>query len=162
AALIQSTSGPDYGRWLTATDILKAATIEGAKTAHLADRTGSLEAGKRADLIVLRTTSIEWTPLNDVRKHLVFAENGSSIELVIVDGEVVVRDGRLTTIDEPALLAEVRAAVPAWLAAHAELERRNAVFEPAFAEIHRRATLQDIGVNRYAGDMPAWPGMNRA
>jgi 5-methylthioadenosine/S-adenosylhomocysteine deaminase len=67
----------------------------------------------------------------------------------------------LTRIDEDAVLAEIRETVPEWLAAHAGLERRNAVFEPYFAEIHRRATLADIGMNRYAGDAPPWPGTNR-
>jgi len=70
----------------------------------------------------------------------------------------VLRDGRLTRIDEDAILREVRELVPAYLAEHAVIEERNRVLEPYFAEIHRRATLQDIGLNRYAGDMPAWPG----
>jgi 5-methylthioadenosine/S-adenosylhomocysteine deaminase len=162
AALIHGVSGPDYAQWLSADDIIRAATIDGARSAMLEHDTGSLEIGKRADLIVLRTDGLDYTPLNDIRKHLVYCENGGSIELVMVDGEVVCRDGRLTLIDEEAILAEVRETVPAWLAEHALLEQRNAVFEPHFAEIHRRATLQDIGTNRYAGDAPLWPGSNRA
>jgi 5-methylthioadenosine/S-adenosylhomocysteine deaminase len=73
---------------------------------------------------------------------------------------VVLRDGRLTRVDEAAILAEVRDLVPAYLAEHAGIEDRNRVFEPYFAEIHRRASVQDIGLDRYAGDMPAWPGAN--
>jgi len=161
AALIHSVPGPDYGQWLGAADILKAATIAGARSAMLEADTGSLEAGKKADLILLDMNTLAFTPLNDVAKHLVYAENGSSIEMVMVDGEVVLRDGRLTTIDEPAMLAEIRETVPVWLAEHARLEEKNAVFEPYFAEIHRRATMQDIGLNRYAGDAPPWPGANR-
>ncbi|WP_292395664.1 hypothetical protein [Mesorhizobium sp.] len=90
--------------------------------------------------------------LNDIAKHLVYAENGSSIETVMVAGQIVVHDGRLQTIDEAAILAEIRELVPAHLAAHAELETRNAVFHSAMAEIHRRAASKDIGMNRYAGD----------
>jgi 5-methylthioadenosine/S-adenosylhomocysteine deaminase len=161
AALIHGVSGPDYSRWLGSTDILKAATIGGARTAMLENDTGSLEVGKKADLLILKTTGIEWTPYNDPRHHLVYCENGASIETVMVNGAVVARNGKPTMIDEEALLAEVRAEVGPWLAAHAELEKRNRVFEPYMAEIHRRATTEDIGMNRYAGDMPAWPGMNR-
>lgn len=160
AALIHSAPGPDYSRWLSSTDILAAATIGGARTAMLDAETGSLEEGKRADLIMLRTDTLAFTPRNDVRHHLVYCENGSSIDLVMVNGEVVLRDGRLTRIDEDAILAEIREAVPAYLGEHARVEDRNRVLEPYFAEIHRRATLQDIGLNRYAGDMPAWPGTN--
>jgi 5-methylthioadenosine/S-adenosylhomocysteine deaminase len=98
AALVHGVSGPDYERWLSSTDILRAATIDGARSAMLETETGSLEVGKKADLLILRTTGIAWTPLNDVRRHLVYAENGASIDIVMVDGAVVVRDGRLTTI----------------------------------------------------------------
>ena len=162
AALIHGASGPDYSRWLAAIDILRAATVGGAHAAMLEEETGSLEAGKRADLIVLRTDTLAFTPVNDVRKHLVFAENGSSLELVMVNGEVVVRDGKLTRIDADAILREARELVPAYLAGHARVEERNRVLEPYMAEIHRRATLRDIGLNRYAGDMAPWRGANRA
>jgi 5-methylthioadenosine/S-adenosylhomocysteine deaminase len=161
AALVHSVSGPDYGRWPSAEEILHAATIGGARTAMLDRETGSLEVGKKADLLVLKTTGIAWTPLNDIPKHLVYAENGSSIETVMVNGAIVARDGRLTMIDEDAILAEVREVIPAYLAEHARIEDRNRVFEPWFAEIHRRATLQDIGLNRYQGDLPPWPGGNK-
>ena len=161
AALLHGVSGPDYGRWLGSADILKAATIDGARTAMLEETTGSLAVGKAADLLVIRMDGIMWTPLNDPRHHLVYCENGSNIETVMVAGEVVARDGKLTMLDEDAIFAEVRERVPAWIAEHAGLEKRNRIFEPFMAEIHRRATTVDIGMNRYAGDMPAWPGMNR-
>ncbi len=161
AALIHAAAGPDYCRWLSATDILAAATIGGARSAMLEAEAGSLEPGKKADLVILRLDGLAFTPLNDIRNHLVYCENGSSIELVMVNGEVVVANGRLTRIDEDAVLGEIRERVPAHLADHVRIEDENRVFEPYFAEIHRRATMQDIGLNRYAGDMPAWPGANR-
>jgi 5-methylthioadenosine/S-adenosylhomocysteine deaminase len=153
AALVQSATGPDYERWVTAREILTAATIGGARSALLGDVTGSLEVGKRADLIMLRLNSYAFTPLSDVVKQLVYAENGSSIERVMVEGEIVVEDGRLTRVDEAAILAEIREAMPAFLAEHTENEARNQVFHTAMAAIHRRATGRDIGMNRYAGDM---------
>jgi 5-methylthioadenosine/S-adenosylhomocysteine deaminase len=152
AALIHCAAGPDPDRWVTAEEILRAATIGGARTAMLEQETGSLAVGKKADLLVLRTDGLAFTPLNDLRNHLVYCENGGSLALVMVNGEIVLRDGRITTIDEAVLLAEVRELVPAYLAEHAGIERRNRVFEPYFAEIHRRATLQDVGMDRYAGD----------
>jgi 5-methylthioadenosine/S-adenosylhomocysteine deaminase len=50
--------------------------------------------------------------------------------------------------------------VPALLAEHAGIETRNRVFEPYFAEIHRRACARDIGLDRYAGDMTPWTRKN--
>jgi 5-methylthioadenosine/S-adenosylhomocysteine deaminase len=160
AALLHSAMGPDPSRWLTAADILRAAAIGGAYSAMLEKETGSLEVGKRADLIMLRTDTLAFTPMNDVRKHLVYAENGSSLELVMVNGAVVLRDDKLTLVDENEILREVREVTRAYLAEHREVEERNRALEPYMAEIHRRATLSDIGLDRYVGD---WfpPGANR-
>ncbi|KAA9366962.1 amidohydrolase family protein [Ochrobactrum quorumnocens] len=149
AGLIHSVSGPDYKEWIFADDILKMATIGGAHTAMLENVTGSLEVGKAADLLILDLTTLSFTPLNDVARHLVYAENGSSIETVMVAGEIVVHQGRMRSIDEAAILAEIRELVPAHLAEHAKLEQHNAAFHSTMAEIHRRATSKDIGMNRY-------------
>jgi 5-methylthioadenosine/S-adenosylhomocysteine deaminase len=152
--------GPDCGQWIAAREILTAATLGGARSALLDAVTGSLEAGKAADLIMLDLDAYPFVPLNGVDKHLVFSENGSSIELVMVAGQIVVRDGTLTQVDERAILDEIRETVPALLAEHAEVEARNRPFEPYFAEIHRRACAKDIGLNRYAGDMAPWTRRN--
>ncbi|AHK46978.1 guanine deaminase (plasmid) [Ensifer adhaerens OV14] len=152
AGLVHSAAGPDYERWVAADEILAMATIGGAKTALLEQVTGSIEVGKAADLLILDLSSYPFMPLNDVAKHLVYSENGSSIETVMVAGRIVVQDGRLTTIDEQSVFNEIAELVPAYLAEHADLERRNKFFEPVMAEIHRRATQMDIGLNRYQGD----------
>jgi 5-methylthioadenosine/S-adenosylhomocysteine deaminase len=152
AGLVHGVAGPDYEKWVAADEILTMATIGGAKTAMLEQVTGSLEIGKAADLLVLDLGTYPFMPLNDIAKHLVYSENGSSIETVIVAGRIVMQEGRLTTVDERAVFDEIAELVPAYLAEHAELERRNRVFEPVMAEIHRRATRMDIGVNRYQGD----------
>ncbi|MEZ5666076.1 MAG: amidohydrolase [Alphaproteobacteria bacterium] len=151
AGLIHSATGPDYGRWLGAEDVLRAATIGGARSAMLDATTGSLEPGKAADLIVLDLAGYAFTPLNDIAKHLVFAENGSSIERVMVAGRWVLKDGALTVVDERAVLAEIRDAVPALLKKHAQSELANRALEPWFAEIHRRASCHPR-LDRYAGD----------
>ena len=54
-------------------------------------------------------------PLTDLANHLVYGEDGRSVRRVIVDGRVVVPDGRVLTIDEDALMDEVRELLPAWL-----------------------------------------------
>ncbi|WP_457585011.1 amidohydrolase family protein [Ensifer canadensis] len=155
AGLVHSAAGPDYERWVAADEILAMATIGGARTALLEQVTGSLEVGKAADLLILDLSGYPFMPLNDVAKHLVYSENGSSIETVMVAGRIVVKNGRLATIDEQAVFDEIAELVPAYLAEHADLERRNKIFEPFMAEIHRRATQMDIGLNRYQGDAAA-------
>lgn len=161
AGLLHAASGPDPAQWLGAEHILRMATIDGARSAMLEAVTGSLEVGKAADLLLLDLSSLAFTPLNDIARQLVFGENGRSIDLVMVDGHVVVEAGRLTTLDEHAVLAELRELLPAYLAHHAELEARNRVFEPYFAQIHRRAAERDLGMARHIGDMRPFDGRNR-
>ena len=104
AALIHKVSTPDFPQGPSTTEILRAGTINGARTALIDDETGSLEVGKKADLLILNMKTLNFTPLNDVRNHLVFCENGTSIEKVMVSGEIVVEDDRLKRVDEAALL----------------------------------------------------------
>ncbi|NGO54700.1 amidohydrolase family protein [Allomesorhizobium camelthorni] len=157
AGLLHGASGPDHATWLSASELLQAATVGGARSAMLERVTGSLESGKAADLIMLDLDAYAFTPLNDIARHLVYAANAGHIDLVMVGGEVVVRDGRLTRVDEGAVLAEIRERMPAYLAGHAEVEARNRALEPWFAEIHRRSAKRHTGVYRYAGDATLWP-----
>ncbi len=88
--------------------VVEMATINGAMGAGLAQSIGSVELGKEADLVLFDTSWPEWQPLYNPVSNLVYAATGNSVAHVLVGGEIVVRDGRLTRIDERALLAEVR------------------------------------------------------
>jgi len=88
--------------------VVEMATINGARGAGLGDRIGSVEVGKEADLVLFDTSWPDWQPLYNPVSNLVYAANGSSIAHVLVAGEVVVRDGALTRVDEAAVLADVR------------------------------------------------------
>lgn len=150
--LIHKVTTPDYTQWLTASEVLHAATLGGARTALIGHETGSLEAGKKADIIILNMNTVAFTPLNDIRNHLVYCENGNSIEKVIVDGNIVVENGKLQRVDETALLEELRALMPEFLAYHSGVERQNDVLTPYFNIIHRRCNAENIGVQRLATD----------
>ncbi len=103
ALLARLTSGrPDVA---SAHEVLRAATIEGARALGLGDEIGSVEVGKRADLVLLDLQAPHLTPVHDVAALLVFAAGRGDVTDVLVDGEVVVRDRRSTRLDTPALLA---------------------------------------------------------
>jgi cytosine/adenosine deaminase-related metal-dependent hydrolase len=74
------------------------------------DRIGSLEVGKRADVVVHDTDRPEWRPLLNVMNQLVWSADGRGVHTVIVDGAVVVEDGRMATVDEEALYAAAQEA----------------------------------------------------
>jgi cytosine/adenosine deaminase-related metal-dependent hydrolase len=103
AGLLHTSNQVDYLDWLPARRVLRMATIEGARAAGLADRVGSLEPGKQADLVLLRRDSPHWAARNDPFVQLVYSENGSSIDSVYVDGQLRVEDGHVLDIDEERL-----------------------------------------------------------
>ena len=105
-------------RVIPAATALAMATREGARALALERSIGSLEAGKRADMIVVNMSSARQTPLYDPISHLVYATHGDDVRTTIVNGKVLMRDRKMLTLDEPAVLAEaarqaalVRAAV---------------------------------------------------
>ena len=76
------------------------ATLGGARTMQLEDQIGSLEPGKRADLVLHDTDRPEWRPLLNVVNQLVWSADGRGVHTVVVDGRVVVEDFRCTIVDE--------------------------------------------------------------
>ncbi|MDR7420352.1 MAG: amidohydrolase [Armatimonadota bacterium] len=79
---------------------LAMATINGARAAGIDGLIGSIEPGKRADLVVATLRQPEFVPLFDVYAALVYAANAACVDTVLVNGQVVVRGGHLTTVDE--------------------------------------------------------------
>ena len=76
------------------------ATLGGAKTMQMEDSIGSLEVGKRADVVMHDTDRPEWRPLLNVANQLVWSADGRGVHTVFVDGAKVVENGQMTTIDE--------------------------------------------------------------
>jgi 5-methylthioadenosine/S-adenosylhomocysteine deaminase len=92
------------------------ATIRGAEAIGMADRIGSLEPGKLADVVVHDATMFNWLPRGDVSLQLVWGTDGRSVRDVLVDGKLVVHDGVCTTVDLDALRPEIQRAHDALLA----------------------------------------------
>ena len=88
---------------------LEMGTIDGARALGMEKEIGSLEAGKRADVIAVSMASARQTPLYDPLSHLVYATHGDDVTTTIVNGRVLMRDRKVLTLDESAVLAEARA-----------------------------------------------------
>jgi 5-methylthioadenosine/S-adenosylhomocysteine deaminase len=91
---------PDRRRFLQPAEIIEAATLGGAKALGLENETGSLEAGKQADLAVVALETVAQMPVHDVCSTLVFASNARDVRLTVVAGEEVYRNGEPQKIDE--------------------------------------------------------------
>jgi len=94
---------------LPAQEVLYLATRGGAEAIGLGGQTGSLEVGKRADLIIIQTHRPHLTPLYDPASHLVYAASGSDVQDVIIDGQLVVRDRTVLTIKVEEVMTAVEA-----------------------------------------------------
>lgn len=85
------------------------ATIAGAEAIGMADRIGSLEVGKQADIVIHQATDWGWSPRGDLGLQLVWGTDGRSVRDVFVAGQPVIRDGQCVTVDAAALRRDAQA-----------------------------------------------------
>jgi 5-methylthioadenosine/S-adenosylhomocysteine deaminase len=88
--------------------VLRMATRAGARVLGLEKAIGRLEAGKKADLIIIDLNKPHLTPLYHEYSHLVYAASGADVDTVMINGRLVMKNRRLLTIDEQEVMAQVR------------------------------------------------------
>jgi 5-methylthioadenosine/S-adenosylhomocysteine deaminase len=93
---------------VTAQQAFEMATIRGARALHMEREIGSIETGKRADLVVVDLDDLNQTPLYNIYSQLVYATKADDVRTVIVEGRVIMRDRRLLTLDEKDIKARAR------------------------------------------------------
>ena len=96
-------------RVVNARTALEMGTIGGARALGMGKQIGSLERGKRADLIVVNARNARHTPMYDPLSHLVYVTTGADVQTTIVNGKVLMRDRQVLTLDERAVLTDARA-----------------------------------------------------
>jgi 5-methylthioadenosine/S-adenosylhomocysteine deaminase len=89
--------------------VLEMATLGGARALGLEDRLGSLEVGKRADVVVVSLAAPRLHPLYDPVSHLVYVAKGADVRDVVIEGRVVMRDRKVLTMDEAAVIRDAEA-----------------------------------------------------
>jgi len=107
AARLQKVSRNDP-KALSARDVLEMATIAGARVLGLDDKIGTLEAGKRADVIIIDLQQPKSQPVYAVESAIVYAASGSSVVTTICDGKILMRGGKVLTVDVPAAVAKAK------------------------------------------------------
>ena len=146
--LIAAVSEPEPGPGL-AREVLRHATMGNARTAGLDKCLGAIRPGFKADLVLIDLKDVAYLPYNSAARQLVYTESGRSVETVIVDGKIVVKDRKTLTIDEEALRREVTDLMRSFNADFDKvLESRKRAL-PYMLEAHRRAWQPDIGMNRF-------------
>ena len=106
AALLPRDSTRDPNA-VTAEQALEMATLGGATALRMQDQVGSLEPGKQADIVVFGTDNFDLRPLHNPVANIVYGSTGHSVDTVLIGGDVVLRRGQLTSLDEAALRRDV-------------------------------------------------------
>jgi 5-methylthioadenosine/S-adenosylhomocysteine deaminase len=107
ASKLQKTNRVDP-RALGAKGALEMATIEGARALHMEKQIGSLEPGKKADFVVLNLDVPNAVPMYDVYSQIVYALKASEVQTVVVGGKILLKDGKLLTVDQEAAMAKAK------------------------------------------------------
>jgi guanine deaminase len=151
AALLGNVRFPHHHeRWLEAGDVWRVATLGSAKALGLTDQVGAIAPGAKADVVLLRADSTFLKPLNAALGSLVYAETGASVDTVIVGGRILVRDGRVLTIDESALRAKAQAAADSLRGRNAAAWKFADEMSPYISQACRPVVATPYPVNRYA------------
>lgn len=151
AGMVHTLSDPDYATWPNAPEVLDAVLSGGARALRIEGKVGAIAPGYEADLILVDLDTLAFTPLNDLSRQLVYCENGSSVRLTMVAGKVVMRDGRVLTVDEDAIKREIRALMPDWRAQMADALAAARELEPHYRAMYLRAARAPVGMNRWVG-----------
>lgn len=156
AGLTHSIPEPNLDRYPRAADVLRWATYGGARSALLQDQVGSITVGKQADLVLYDLHSLSFTPTHSLPIHLVYCERGNSIRKVFVNGQLVVEDGRVLTVDEAEILRELREYLPAYRQERQIWSERSRRFQPILEQMYRQVMAQPFPVNRFTRDERYW------
>jgi 5-methylthioadenosine/S-adenosylhomocysteine deaminase len=149
AAAIVHRSGHRYADWIVAEDALEMCWHGGA--AALGQRVGRLEPGYAADLVLLNTKHLFITPKEQLAGQIVHSELGTSLDTVVIGGEIVFTGGRFTRIDEDAIHAEAQEILTRVYSGMPERERRFAEMYPIYRDLERAVAEAPLPFTRFCG-----------
>jgi 5-methylthioadenosine/S-adenosylhomocysteine deaminase len=152
--LIHNISAPDYQLWPKAGDVLDCLIRGGSRAMRSPRPVGQVAVGHQADLVLIDLDTLAFTPLNDLRRQLVYCENGSSVRMTMVAGKVVYEQGAVAGIDEAALRSEARELAARQRSSNDAAQDGAREWLPYYREMYLRAAARDVGISRWAGDTP--------
>lgn len=141
-------------RWVTSREAFHAATEGGAKALGF-EKIGRIEKGYQADLVLLDLGALHYVPLNDVVNQIVFAEDGTGVDSVMIGGRMVLDRGRLTTVDPARLRTQAEEAVARLAAANAEQKLLCEKLEPYVGQYCGGLAARPYHVHRFCSPPPA-------
>jgi 5-methylthioadenosine/S-adenosylhomocysteine deaminase len=151
AAFGSRVQGPDPLQWLSAAEAFEAATVGGARALGMEGRIGQIAPGHKADVVFLDLTSVNYVPLNDPLLHVVFCEDGTGIDRVMVGGKMLVEDGRVIGVDMGKLANDANAAVARLAEVNANARAFVQALEPVVLDYCVGLAREPYPVHRWCG-----------
>lgn len=145
ACLASRVRDPDHERWLTAPEVLRAATVGGARLLGRDHEIGRLRPGYLADIVCLDLARPQYLPLNDAVRQVVFGEDGTGVDRVLVGGRDVVIDGEVVGIDPERLRQDAESALDRLTRKVAPMRALFEDVEPHVAAFYRARVKPDGG-----------------
>jgi 5-methylthioadenosine/S-adenosylhomocysteine deaminase len=150
ASLLSRISDVDCTNWISAPQALSMATNHGARLLGQADTLGIIAPGARADLTIIDLSKRQHQPFGDIWNHMLTYEGGAGVEMVFVNGSIVVRNGSSTRVDEVAVLEEAVELAKADTSANAEYVALAEFERPALQALITEALQSKTSVRRHA------------
>jgi 5-methylthioadenosine/S-adenosylhomocysteine deaminase len=132
-----------------AADAFRAATTGGARALDLGKKVGLVQPGMKADLTIIDLTDPAYMPLNSAVRQLVYSESGRGVETTIVNGRIVMRNRRMTTVDEAAIRAELAEVMLKFRRDFSRLAAANSEATPYLLEANKRVAAADVAIERF-------------
>ncbi|MBO68649.1 MAG: amidohydrolase [Acidiferrobacteraceae bacterium] len=151
AAYVSRIHQPDPDYWLSAKDVLLMATEGSAKALGLEDQIGRIAPKFKADLVFIDTRAIQYTPLNNARRQIIFQENGSGVKDVMVGGKLVVQDRKPVGIDYDDLRDKVSESIVRIRRISADQEAMVRSLEPVVSKFCVGLSSTALPIDRYIG-----------
>ena len=143
---------PDYERWPTAGQTLGFATTGSARALGFGDAIGALAVGRKADIVFLDLAKPHYVPLNEPLNQIVYCEDGTGVDSVMVGGRMVLERGRMLTVDEAKLRADAERAVARLLGeANAAMRATADRLAPAVGRYCLELARRDFHIDRLPG-----------
>jgi guanine deaminase len=153
AAFVSRIRGLPPQGWISTAETFGMATEGSARVLGMQNFIGRIAKGYKADLVLLDLDNVNFIPLNDATNQIVFTEDGTAVDKVLIGGRLVVADGRAIGIDHAALAAKAQAAVERLAALNADARRFADRIEPMVSNFCRGLADHDA-MHRLHRDIP--------
>lgn len=142
AGLLQKVTTPDYREWLDSGELLEMVYKNAAKSLGREGEIGAIEKNHMADIAIIDKNAVSFHPRNKIENHLVYCENGESVETVISNGTIICRNHEIVTVDEKKIIQKIQLCQNDFQEKFERTVKDNKELEPYLKKIYDRCAVK--------------------